>query len=159
MKRLSKKKKNKVIAVIILFITLITSLYYWQKRATPKWSLRLFLSPYRGYRNVLEAQFRHETGDGTSSLYKDYHNLFGMGMPSARPASNNGPTKDKVEGQYMSSYRNNDQSIKDMIMYLTSHKYDPSFKHNALTYATALKARAYYGDSLENYRRGLERFL
>ncbi len=142
-----------LVLIFVLFLGLVT-----QAKAAPKHNVRLLLSPYSKYSKWIDAMARHESKNFKSGLATQYNNIFGMGFPYDRPASNVGKTAEQVEGQYMSAYKNYDQAIKDLIMWFDYKKF-PTNIATVESFVHALKEKGYFTDSVSNYTNGLIRWM
>jgi len=115
------------------------------------------MSKYRALMPFILAQAKHETGNFTSNLYLKNNNLFGMKLPTRRPTV---ATKGLMspEGNYYAAYSSDGESIRDLFLWMDYTKF-PTMVKNANEYASELKQRAYFGDSLANYQNALNKFL
>lgn len=111
---------------------------------------------------LIEAMAKHESGNYSNRLTRDYNNIFSMGFPSKRPARNIGSSKAKtnnpLEPANWSVYNSFDQALEDLLLWFDYTKF-PTNISDPLTFANALKMRGYYTDSLTNYYQGLIRNL
>lgn len=99
----------------------------------------------------LTAQAAHETGNFTSTIFKNNHNLFGMKLPRVRQTTAIGSSKGHAV------YASIEDSIKDMALYLKSMGYLASYTTIA-AYVKELKVKNYFEDSAENYETGMNHF-
>lgn len=156
MRKLKKSLPYSIIAVVLfLILVLAFVISRFMKRTTPLDSRVLGASKYATMKNILEAQARHETGRYTSLLYLRANNLFGMKNASGSRAKTQ--MGFQVEGDQYRHYKNNEESIADLIDYLNNFKepvYDDS-EQGVIAYAKKLKKNGYYADSAENYTNGL----
>ncbi|MGB8705119.1 MAG: glucosaminidase domain-containing protein [Gillisia sp.] len=116
----------------------------------PKTNLHLLLGKYRNLRKILIAQARHETGDFTSRAYHENHNLFGMGNANVRKQLGY-----KGLDQYR-HYKNNDQSIRDMLLYLDSVNMPTDL--SVQEYVTALNNLGYFTAPFYEYFEGVKHY-
>lgn len=112
---------------------------------------------------LMVAQARHETGDFTSNLFRRYNNAFGYAY-YAPSNYQTGPGSIADNGQAIAAYRSVEDSTNEVIDWLYRRVRQGRFPDlNTIStpeqYAAALKAAAYYGDTVENYLRGLKRFF
>jgi hypothetical protein len=142
-----------LLIVGILFLLLI------RRALNRKWTeaqgIRAIHSVFTGtkYQKLIPyliAQFKHETGDGTSRIYQESANLFGMKVPTRRK------TKALGEKYGHAVYKNPTQSAIDMLYYLTFVNF-PTVISGTPQYVLNLKARNYFEDSYENYLKGMTR--
>jgi uncharacterized FlgJ-related protein len=101
---------------------------------------------------------KHETSNFSSELATKYNNFFGMGFPRDRKAINTGRTDRKVEGQYMSVYKDLNQSVKDFLLWLDYNKF-PANLSSPEDFVRVLKDKGYFVDSAYNYFNGVKRWL
>lgn len=123
--------------------------------AKPISSRRLKRSKYARYAKWIEAMARHESGNYTSRLAKESNNIFGMGFPYSRTASNDGMTEYKIEGQYMSNYKNIDQAIQDLLLWFDYNNF-PTNLSSVDEFSDKLREKGYYTDSVSNYTNSLK---
>ena len=113
---------------------------------------------------LVVAQARHETGNYTSNIFKLNNNLFGMKYVK-QPLATQGSASPRSEGDFYARYKSVGDSVKDLIdrnYILTRGGVTPEKLKNAtdsLDFATKLKARGYYGDTISNYANGLKSAL
>jgi Mannosyl-glycoprotein endo-beta-N-acetylglucosaminidase len=100
------------------------------------------------------AQFAHETGEFTSDMCIQYHNLGGL----TQTTENDTPQPD---GAYWYMQFGSFEEYADYFgRYLTFYREDGLFdSQNIEDYVTALKRGKYFGDSLENYLAGVKRVM
>jgi uncharacterized FlgJ-related protein len=113
---------------------------------------------------LIVAQARHETGNYTSNIFKLNNNLFGMKFVK-QPLATQGSASPRSEGDFYARYKSVGDSVKDLIdrnYTITRGGITPEQLKNAtdsLDFATKLKARGYYGDTISNYANGLKSAL
>jgi len=113
---------------------------------------------------LVVAQARHETGNYNSNVFKLNNNLFGMKYVK-QPLALQGSPSPKSEGGFYAKYNSVGDSVKDLIdrnYTITRGGVTPEQLKNAtdsLDFATKLKARGYYGDTISNYANGLKSAL
>lgn len=115
------------------------------------------LSKYRALLPYMVAQAKHETGNFTSSLYLLHSNMYGMKNGSIISAWEKIGPKAPDGGTY-ASYASDFDSVKDLLQWFVWKKF-PESVANVEQYASELKARGYFGDSLTNYTNGLKFWL
>lgn len=103
------------------------------------------------------AQAKHESADFTSNVYKANHNPWGMKVARVRPFLGSQGTK-APDGGYYALYTSDAQAEKDLLEWFRFTRF-PASVSSVEEFAAQLKARSYYGDSLDNYIKGLKRFL
>lgn len=103
------------------------------------------------------AQARHETGNFTSTVFKANKNLFGMKNGSVISPGEMIGTVAPDGGTY-AKYRTQFDSVADLLRWFEWKKF-PVKVSGVEQYASELKSRGYYGDSLANYTNGLKKYL
>jgi hypothetical protein len=112
----------------------------------------------------LVAQARHETGNYTSNVFKLNNNLFGMKFANQPLATKGSPAPSSEVGVY-AKYNSPADSIKDQVdRYFVKTMGGVTFEElkasqTPLEYATNLKKRGYFTDTIQNYVSGIERAL
>lgn len=101
-------------------------------------------------RELLYGQFYHETGGGTSAIYKENNNLFGMKLPAKRPTTAIG------ENRGHAVYKTESDSIQDLLMWLAMYGKTIEDFRSAEEYVSFLAQKGYFTDSPDNYLRGLK---
>lgn len=114
-------------------------------------------SKYAPYAAIIVAQAKHESANFTSAVYKANNNPFGMKVPSIRKFLGSVGTK-APDGGYYARYDSDTTAFKDFLIWLTARRF-PVDLGSVEAYATALKAKGYFGDTVENYIRGIKRWL
>lgn len=99
------------------------------------------------------AQAMHETGVFTSSLAKNYNNLFGMKQPQRRETTSIGPTTTGY-----ASFNSIEDSIQDLILWLAEFNAPETFGSNQ-SYVSFLKSKGYFEDTLTNYMSATNKHL
>lgn len=108
-----------------------------------------FLNP-----NLIYSQLAHETGGFTSSLATEHHNYGGLTQTTP-----NGLQQPDGSNYYM-SFASDEDFADYMADYLYKYKENGLFNSfDAQSYAAALKNGGYFGDEVENYVNGMNRFL
>jgi len=109
--------------------------------------------PYAGNLDkFVFAQAYHETGGFTSNIFKMNNNMFGMKYPTKRPTTAIG----QLNGYAL--YNNTTDSIRDLLLWFHQFGTIPNFQ-TVEEYATYLKEKGYYEDSLQNYIAGMNNAL
>lgn len=121
-------------------------------------SNRIRKSKYSNYDKWIEAMSKHETNNYRSMISEKYNNIFGMGYPFIRPSVNVGKTLEFIEGQNMSVYASRDQAIEDLLLWMDYNRFPADLK-SVEAFANALRQKGYYTDSVDNYLKGLNRWL
>lgn len=98
---------------------------------------------------IILAQTAHETGNFTSKIFKENHNLFGMKYAGQALALGS-----KYGHAY---YRDFFESIKDFARYYKRHKYLPVYSSIA-QYIEALKKEKYFEADQKEYEKGVTHF-
>lgn len=113
---------------------------------------------------LLVAQAKHETGNFTSNFFKRYNNAFGYTyVPGGKYQSGAGTTADN--GQPIAAYPDVKSSTYEIIDWIYRRRAEGKFPSDLSTvttpeqYATLLKNSGYYGDTLQNYLKGLKNFF
>jgi hypothetical protein len=93
---------------------------------------------------IITAQSGHETAGWTSNVYLTLNNCFGFGY---------------VGGGAYNGYNSIEDSVSDVVNWLSNNV--PNFQAitDPDTYATALKAAGYYTDTETNYAQGIENYI
>jgi hypothetical protein len=92
---------------------------------------------------IITAQSGHETAGWTSSVYKTLNNAFGFGW----------------NGSSYYGYNSVEESVTDVVNWLSNNVPDFQDMTDPGIYATALKSANYYEDSETNYVNGIENYL
>lgn len=114
----------------------------------------IIFSKYRALLPFILAQAKHETGNFKSGVYKANNNLFGMKHPYKRPSVGERGTLAPDGGHYQ-KYSGDSESVNDLLLWMEYTKFPTTVK-DAEQYALELKGRSYYGDTIENYTKGLK---
>ena len=93
---------------------------------------------------IITAQSGHETAGWTSNIYITLNNCFGFGYTGG--------------GNYY-GYNSIEDSVSDVVNWLSNNV--PNFQNitDPDTYATALKASGYYTDTETNYAAGITNYI
>jgi hypothetical protein len=120
------------------------------------WNPIWLFTKYRGIRRFLIAQYKHETGNGSSRSFKRYNNAFGMGVATRRKQVSIGwhDTADGVKASYFAP----GQSLHDMILYLKDADAPTRFE-SAEDYVGWLQRRGYFTAPYLQYITGMKAFL
>lgn len=151
------QKVLKSALTIGLIIALLVAILRKKSRMGLKARGFILLTKYRALLPYIIAQAKHETGNYKSRLYLDSNNLFGMKMPERRPTI---ATKGFLspEGNNYAQYKSDFESLQDLLLWMDFVKF-PVRVQSPDEYAKSLKAKSYFGDTVENYTNGLKRFL
>lgn len=113
---------------------------------------------------IITAQASHESGNFKSNVFKTDNNIFGMKVPNVRPktyiASASAIVRNSEGSTPYAHYSSMEDSVKDLL--LGWHKYnrtDWTAIQTPEQYATYLKSKGYYGDSLTNYLAALKKYV
>lgn len=114
----------------------------------------VLLTKYRMLLPYITAQAKHETGNFTSSVYKNLNNMFGMKHPTVRQSVGVQGTL-ASDGGYYQKYNSDLDSLHDLFLWMNATNF-PTGLDSIEDYAKQLKARNYFGASLEAYTNGLK---
>lgn len=84
--------------------------------------------------------------------------MFGMQSPKVRPTMDTGKGKLIIEKAKMADFKTISDSVKDLIMWFEYNNF-PDNLRSLNEYVAELKNDGYFTDSLENYKKGLERWM
>lgn len=121
------------------------------ERTNPALTIRRILkaSPYNNPFIIAgwTAVSRLETGNWVKSpkLFGEYHNGFGMGVPSKRPTTRNGKMYDPISRMEYSTYSNFSDSVRDIVLWMQYTNF-PKDVTSPFDFATQLKKRNYATD-------------
>lgn len=111
---------------------------------------------------LIISQSQHETGNWTSTVFKDDHNGFGMKVPSIRKDPYiKGPSVHAVKregGIPYAHYDNLADSTRSLIHWIKYNKIDWADIDTPEKYADVFKRKKYYGDALSTYTHRLSVF-
>lgn len=93
---------------------------------------------------IITAQSGHETAGWTSNVYKTLNNCFGFGYSGG--------------GAYY-GYNSIEDSVSDVVNWLSNNVPDFQNITDPDSYATALKNAGYYTDTESNYASGIENWI
>lgn len=108
---------------------------------------------------LITAQAVHESGNFTSHNFKVNNNLYGITVAHTRPApyqAGAGQKQPDGNANY-AKYNNVSDSVNDLIDLLKYDRININAVKTPQQYASALKAKGYFGDSVANYAAGLAR--
>lgn len=150
---------QKVLSVLLMIGLLIILLLAGQLKAGMGLKSKAFiwLSKYRALLPYIVAQAKHETGNFTSVLYLEDNNMFGMKNGSILSEWEL-PGRLSPDGGRYAKYASDLDSVKDLLQWFEWKKFPVSVA-GVDQYASELKSRGYFGDTLANYTSGLKRFL
>lgn len=104
--------------------------------------------------DLIYGQLGHESGNFSSELASQHHNYAGLTQVEA----NDLPQPDG--GNYYMKFASDDDFVSYMADYLYKYKENGLFNaKDARSYAAALKDGGYFGDDLDNYVAGMQRFI
>lgn len=118
----------------------------------------ILLSKYRNLMTYIAAMAQHETGNYTSDVYKNDHNLFGMKWTNG--ARGQVATKGSASGEadFYAHYSDDSESIKDLLKWFSYTNF-PTTVADANQYASELSKRGYFTDTLTNYATAISKWL
>lgn len=119
--------------------------------------LVVMLSKYRNLLPYMIAQAKHETGNFTSNVYRTHNNLFGMKHPTIRKAVGEQGNAAPDGGHYQ-RYASDTDSVRDLLLWFDARKF-PTSVSSPDEYVNQLHQRAYFGDAIANYLKGVKHFL
>ena len=102
---------------------------------------------------MIAAVSRHETGNYSSAVFREFNNMFGMRFPRVRKTT----ATHESDSKY-SVYSSPADSVRDLVYYLDARRYPFDFA-TARDLVEEMKRHGYFEDDLENYVRGVERAL
>ena len=98
------------------------------------------------------AQSAFETGNWTSKIFIENHNLFGMKFPKIRETTAIG------EKYGHAVYNSVQDSVRDYILYLKYFDY-PEQYNSAKEFVNLLKEKGYFESDLQSYIEGVQHYL
>lgn len=114
-------------------------------------------SKYKALEPYIIAQSKHESDSYTSEVYKRNNNPFGFKVASKRDQVGKVGTR-SPEGNNYWKFPNDTEAFKDLLKYFDQVSF-PTSVSSVTHYATELKKRGYFTDTLSNYVNGMKRFL
>jgi flagellum-specific peptidoglycan hydrolase FlgJ len=122
----------------------------------------LFASKYSELTPYIEAQARHESGNYTNRLSREYNNIFSMTKPYVRPETSLGATDrtSSIDNQTnrWQIYRNYTQAIEDLLLWMDYTRF-PTRVSSVEEYATQMRVRGFYTAPLSQYISGMKKFM
>lgn len=109
------------------------------------------LAPY------ISAMARHETGNFKSRLFREGNNMFGMKKAYQRKQVGAQWFAASDGGHYM-KYESPAQSLEDLLLWMDARRFPQEVK-DARQFVEELKKRNYFGDTVENYFKGVNYWL
>lgn len=112
---------------------------------------------------LIVAQAKHETGNFTSNAYRNNNNLFGYKyVKNGYLQIAAGITSS--EGNAYAAYASIEDSVRVVCFWIRKRQSEGKFPADlsgltAASYAQYLKSAGYYGDTVANYTKGLQKFL
>jgi len=113
--------------------------------------------------SLVAAQAAHETGNFTSSIFRNFNNAFGYSFSGS--AYQTGPGSIADNGQPVAAYRSIEDSTKEIIDWIYRRKNEGIFPADLRTittpeqYAALLKKANYFTDTLSNYAAGIRNYF
>lgn len=98
----------------------------------------------------------YETGGFNSKLYKLANNLFGMKVAQVRQSTRSG-VYNASEGAF-SAYASVDDSVEDLVLYLTAMRYPPDFD-TLESFIAFMRSKNYFEQDPTTYLAGVRRYL
>jgi hypothetical protein len=151
-KRSRTSRKLFLILAILLPIFLVGAT---QINPVPSRTPALLFSRYRKYGKFLDAMAKYESGNYTNSLSTKYNNIFSMGFPKSRKATNIGKTPKLYEGQFMSVYRSRNQAVADLLLWFEYNNF-PAGLTTVDGFVRALKENGYFAQDEDQYLNGIK---
>jgi hypothetical protein len=154
------RKQSRKLLLALLAIGLAITLFLkamMTKAAPNKKSLNSDVfkgTEYEPYTWWIISQARHETANFTSNVYLANNNPMGMKVPSVRKFLGTTGTK-APDGGYYAKYINDTQGFQDFLVWLRARKF-PTGLQTVEQYVQAMKDKGYFGDSTDNYLRGVK---
>jgi len=167
----SKKKTKKVLllsaaAVVAVYVSFLFFIVPVLKRNVVIWCT-LCLPGARGFKfrrlyKYVQAQAKHETGNYTSNLYRNGHNMFGMHFPRVRPTVADRGALDTTDavgaGLDWAVYKSDYLSVIDFLLWWEFSRGPVSFS-SVESYVAFLKSKGYFTAGEQAYVNGMKRFL
>jgi flagellum-specific peptidoglycan hydrolase FlgJ len=113
----------------------------------------------------LYAQACHESGNGQSSLAKNYNNFFGMGFPTVRSTTATGKVmlRDNLGGysMYYATYKNWQDSLRDRVLWSKARRIfdQENGQTNVNTWCSLLRSKGYFTATVSSYAQGVSNHL
>jgi len=113
---------------------------------------------------LVVAQSRHESDDYRSHVYLTDNNFFGYKRNTLSQWQQVGGTQ-SPEGDHYAHYETPEDSVHELTHWIFRRQREGKFPldlkviQTPLEYATALKNCGYYGDTLQNYTAGLQKYF
>ena len=104
---------------------------------------------------LIAAQAAHETGNFTSSLYRNRNNAFGMKKGSIEDFEIRNP----LDTSEYANYPDLESSVDDLFLWLYLKRLPLRGYRSAAEYAQRIKEKGYYEDSVSNYLTGMQRAI
>ena len=157
---MSKKSLNMwLVALITLLIAFVTFLL-WKMTArknTKSYLEELEGTKYQAYKPFIEAMAKHESGNYTNGLSREYNNIFSMKVPSQRPFERSGETRPFPEGIF-SAYNSKEQALRDLMLWMNYTRM-PDNLTTVDSFVQALRKRRYFEQDLAAYTKGVKRWM
>jgi flagellum-specific peptidoglycan hydrolase FlgJ len=113
---------------------------------------------------LMVAQAKHETGNFASNFFKKYNNAFGYSYVSGAKWQLPTPGTTADNGKPIAAYASLQNSVMEVVDWIKRRVNEGKFPSlSTITtpeqYAQLLKAAGYYGDTVDNYLRGLRHYF
>ena len=100
---------------------------------------------------------RHETGRYTSRLFQSDNNAFGMKLPKKRPTTGFLSKRASAAANGFAAFENNQDSIHDLLYYMTEFRYPKKFKGRLADWVAFMKSVGYFEEPFYDYYSGVKR--
>lgn len=143
-----------LVVALIVFLTL-------RKRKNPEKWVRNNLALIGMVNKEIDfwvAVSKFETDNYTSSLAKNYYNIFGMGVPTKRDSLRNGQVFMSGDNQDFSTYSDYPTCVNDLILWMAYDKF-PLDITDLDVFVTTMKSKGYFTAPAGNYLAGLKLYL
>ena len=150
-------KALKLLLIIGLPIILLLLALGLQKMGITNRLIILF-SQFRGLLKYIVAQAQHETGNFTSTVYLQDHNLFGMKWTNGGRGQIATQGIQSPEGDHYAHYANDSESVIDLLKWMAYTNF-PTTVTDVNQYGTELKNRGYFTAGLTSYVGALLNWL
>lgn len=152
---LKRFRKQWMYFMIIGLLILLSILLLGRRK---KGWLKIFQnSEYKNYLPWLVAQSKHETGNWSSSLFKNHNSLFGF-KESKRVEWNGYRGPVSPEGDYYAGYKSWVDSAQHYLNWLRFNNI-PTDLNNVEDFVSAIRNKGFFTDTYDNYINGVKRFL
>lgn len=147
-------------ALGLLIAAILLLRHLGRKRNPEKWIRKIMSSEGFSSQEIdfWVAVSKHETGNYTSSLCKNYYNIFGMAVPTKRDSLRNGKVWVEGDQQYMSTYANFYDAVLDQLIWIHYTNF-PTNITNIDVFVDTLRKDGYFTDSVSAYKEDLKKYL